>query len=222
MLSKLFRFRPHRAESRRLRRALTPSGGSISEFARIDGASGIELADGVHIHAGATVAAGCLGPRDWEGSPPRGRVSIGAGTAVLPGAIIAAYDGSIELGANVSVNPYTILYGHGGLRVGENTRIAAHTVVVPANHVFEDPTLPICKQGLTQLGINIGCDVWVGAGVRILDGVTIGDGAVIAAGAVVTRDVPPLSIFGGVPAKLIGRRGGFDKSNDAVLGCPHE
>jgi len=51
--------------------------------------------------------------------------------------------------------------------------------------------------------INIGNDVWIGARSTILDGVTIGDGAMIAAGAVVSKDVPPYSIVGGVPAKII-------------------
>ncbi|WP_272492201.1 CatB-related O-acetyltransferase [Paracrocinitomix mangrovi] len=49
--------------------------------------------------------------------------------------------------------------------------------------------------------INIGNDVWIGAGAIVLDGVTIGDGAVIAAGAVVINDVEPYSIVAGVPAK---------------------
>lgn len=48
--------------------------------------------------------------------------------------------------------------------------------------------------------IQIGNDVWIGAGAIILDGVNIGDGAVIAAGAVVTRDVAPFSLVAGVPA----------------------
>lgn len=52
----------------------------------------------------------------------------------------------------------------------------------------------------------IGNDVWIGSHVIILGGVTIGDGAIIAAGAVVTKDVPPYSIVGGVPAKIIRYR----------------
>ncbi|EFR44685.1 CatB-related O-acetyltransferase [Streptococcus pseudoporcinus] len=49
-------------------------------------------------------------------------------------------------------------------------------------------------------------DVWIGTNAIILSGVTIGKGAVIAAGSVVTKDVPPYTIYGGVPAKLIKKR----------------
>ena len=54
--------------------------------------------------------------------------------------------------------------------------------------------------------IIIGNDVWIGYEAIILAGVTIGDGAVIGTRAVVTKDIPPYSIVGGVPAKLIRKR----------------
>ena len=54
--------------------------------------------------------------------------------------------------------------------------------------------------------IIVGNDVWIGYEAVIMSGVTIGDGAVIAARAVVTRDVPPYTIVGGVPAKPIRKR----------------
>lgn len=54
--------------------------------------------------------------------------------------------------------------------------------------------------------IVIGNDVWIGTRVTIIDGVSIGDGSIIAAGAVVVKDVPPMAIVGGVPAKLIKYR----------------
>ena len=61
--------------------------------------------------------------------------------------------------------------------------------------------------------IVIGNDVWVGANATILSGVTIGDGAVVAAGALVTKDVPPYSIVGGVPARVIKYRFSQDVIN---------
>lgn len=55
----------------------------------------------------------------------------------------------------------------------------------------------------------IGNDVWIGSYCTIKSGITIGDGAVVASGAVVVKDVPPYSIVGGNPAKVI--RGRFDR-----------
>jgi virginiamycin A acetyltransferase len=57
-----------------------------------------------------------------------------------------------------------------------------------------------------EKGIIIGNDVWIGLNVTILRGVKIGDGAIVAGGAVVTKDVPPYSIVGGVPARVIKQR----------------
>ena len=63
--------------------------------------------------------------------------------------------------------------------------------------------------------IVIGSDVWIGTDVMIMSGVTIGHGAVIAARSVVTRDIPPYSLAGGVPAKVIRTR--FDADTIARL-----
>lgn len=63
--------------------------------------------------------------------------------------------------------------------------------------------------------IVIGNDVWIGYEAVILSGVTIGDGAIIGTRAVVTKDVPPYTIVGGVPAKPIRRR--FDDETIAEL-----
>lgn len=62
---------------------------------------------------------------------------------------------------------------------------------------------PFKTNKIRKKGISIGNDVWIGLGATILYGVTIGDGATIAAGAVVTKDVPPYTIVGGIPAKII-------------------
>ena len=57
--------------------------------------------------------------------------------------------------------------------------------------------------GFSKGDIEIGNDVWIGEGALIMSGIRIHDGAVVAARAVVTHDVPPYSIVGGVPARVI-------------------
>jgi acetyltransferase-like isoleucine patch superfamily enzyme len=82
--------------------------------------------------------------------------------------------------------------------------------MLAVNHVYQDPTRPMVEQGVTAEGIVIEDDVWIGAGAIVTDGVRIGKGAVVAAGAVVTKDVPPHTVVGGVPARVIKAIDGSD------------
>jgi carbonic anhydrase/acetyltransferase-like protein (isoleucine patch superfamily) len=155
----------------------------------------------VHIAAGSQIAELAL-----VSTKDGGTITLGERCDIQRGALLLAYGGTITLGCECSVNPYSILYGHGGLTIVDGVRIAAHTVIIPANHRFDDPERPLRHLSLSKKGIRIEDDVWIGTGVRVLDGVVIGRGAVVAAGAVVTRDVPPYSINAGVPSRVIGQR----------------
>lgn len=130
-----------------------------------------------------------------------GEISIGSGCHIHSGARLLTYGGNIKIGNNVSINPFTILYGHGGLIIGNNVAIAAHCVVIPANH--RTSLGPIKGSPLTKEGITIGSNVWLGAGVRVVDGVSIADGCILGAGAVVTKSTKENGIYAGVPAKLL-------------------
>lgn len=136
----------------------------------------------------------------------RGEIRVGADTVIDKGAIIRAHGGQVSIGDNCSINPYCVLYGHGDLTVGNGVRIAAQTVIIPANHLFADPAVPIYRQGESKLGISIGDDVWIGTGARILDGVSVGAGCVIGAGAVVTKSTEPYCVYTGVPAIKVKKR----------------
>ena len=63
----------------------------------------------------------------------------------------------------------------------------------------------------------IGSDVWLGANVVVVPGVRIGDGAVVGANAVVTRDVPPMAIVAGVPARLLRYRDSLAPGVEEIL-----
>jgi len=164
---------------------------SVSRLAKIYGTHAISLGDKVWIEDYAAL------------SSSTGSISLGSHTHILSYAMLLTYGGNISIGENCTVHPYCILYGHGGLTIGNDVRIATHTIIAPANHIYENPYIPICHQGVRKKGIIIKDDVWIGAGTRILDGITIGRGSVVAAGAVVTKNVPDYAIVAGVPARVI-------------------
>jgi acetyltransferase-like isoleucine patch superfamily enzyme len=117
--------------------------------------------------------------------------------------VLQAWGGSITLGRNVFVGEYTVIYGHGGVTVGDDTLIAMHCRIVSANHTIPGRGEKIRDKADILLPTTIGRDVWLGAGVAVLGGVTIGDGCVVAAGSVVTRDLPPYAVAVGVPARVV-------------------
>lgn len=92
----------------------------------------------------------------------------------------------------------------GGIFIGENVNLSSNVSMWTDQHDYNDPDFKLSagKRG----PIRIGDRAWIGPNVIILHSVTIGEGAVVAAGAVVTKNVPPYTLVGGVPAKIIGER----------------
>jgi galactoside O-acetyltransferase len=88
---------------------------------------------------------------------------------------------------------------------------------MPYQHGFAETGRPMREQPLTSKGdIVLADDVWLGVNVAVMDGVTIGQGAIIGAGAVVTKDIPPYTIAGGVPARVLRARRADDLPQPAV------
>ena len=118
--------------------------------------------------------------------------------------------GDVVIGADTAINSGTVIYTGNGVTIGEGVAIAANCTLAPTNHAIADRTRMIKDQGFqpSKGGIVIEDDVWLGSGVVVLDGAIIRRGAVIAAGAVVRGEVEAYAIYGGVPARRIGERGG--------------
>ena len=106
---------------------------------------------------------------------------------------------NIHIGDHVFINAGCSFQDQGGITIGNGCLIGHHTVIATLNHGIRLTE----RADLHPAPVIIGDGVWIGSNVTILPGVTIGDGSIAAAGAVVTRDVPPYTIVGGVPARAI-------------------
>jgi len=109
------------------------------------------------------------------------------------------------------------------ISIGDWSAFAAEVEIMPGgNHRIDTvASYPIRRrfrlagyeddgQPWSKGDVNIGSDVWIGRGVRILGGVTIGHGAVVAAWSTVTHDIEPYGIVAGAPAKHLRHR--FDQA----------
>lgn len=181
----------------------------IFVFGHIAGKNTISLrariAQELTLNVGDRTTIGAYAQLSCKGS---GSITLGEHVNIEPFVILEAQrGGTITIGSNSGINAYSVVYGAGGVTIGDNTHIACHTVIVANNHNFDDLTKNIHEQGITTKGIVIGNDVWIGAGARILAGVHIGDHAVIGAGSVVTKDIPANAVAVGVPARVLRMRG---------------
>jgi len=109
---------------------------------------------------------------------------------------------NIYIGDNCVINKNTLLDGRGGeISIGNNVDIAQETNIWSLEH---DPHSDYHNS--RGADVIIKDYVWIASRVTILPGLIIGAGAVVACNSVVTKDVPKMSIVGGIPAKMIGIR----------------
>ncbi len=107
----------------------------------------------------------------------------------------------VSIGANSRINRDCMIDVRGGVTIGDNVSISPQVAISTAAHSAADPGFRVEIRPVT-----IEDNVWIGMRAMILGGVTLGRGSVVAAGAVVTKDVPPLTIVAGVPARPVGMR----------------
>lgn len=167
--------------------------------ARLAALTGVETGRGVSIGPACEVSFGPAPAR-------RGQIVLGDHVQISRGVLLHPYGGSITIGADVHLGPYTMVYGHGGVSIGKDTLISPGCRIFSSNHTVPPDQTIIRSQPDLPLPVAIGCDVWLGAGVIVLGGVTIGDGCVVGAGAVVTGDLPSFSVALGTPARVVRNR----------------
>ena len=136
------------------------------------------------------------------------RTSIGPYTIIEATGVIRNLGKGCRIGANSGIGAFSFIGAAGGVVIGENVIMGQYVSFHSENHNFDRLDIPVRMQGVTRAGIVIEDDCWIGAKVTFLDGCHVGKGSVIAAGAVVRGDIPPYSVAGGVPARVLKSRKG--------------
>ncbi len=109
--------------------------------------------------------------------------------------------GDVTIGNDTLVGMSNVIIGP--VQIGDDVILAQNIVMSGLNHAYSDVSIAISKQPVTTAQIVVENECWIGANVVITAGVTIGRHSVVAAGAVVTKDVPPLCVVAGNPARII-------------------
>lgn len=114
----------------------------------------------------------------------------------------------IIIGNQVNIGDYSTLSCCNRIEIADGVRLGRMVMITDNSHGHTDDASelrisPIDRPLVSKGPVRIGRNVWIGEKSTVLPGVTIGEGAIIAANAVVTKSVPPYSIAGGCPARVI-------------------
>ncbi|MDH7568506.1 MAG: acyltransferase [Armatimonadota bacterium] len=126
-------------------------------------------------------------------------IALGPGSSIHMHTFITGTN--IRIGAHTAIGRRTYLDGRAGITIGDNVSISPDVQILTAQHDMDDPDF-----ANVLAPVVIEDYVWIGTRAMILPGVRVGYGAVVAAGAVVTKDVPPMTVVAGVPARPIRQR----------------
>lgn len=156
-----------------------------------------------------------VGPRCWlqQVWVPRnpweieieGNTAIDKQVTLLATGVDGSHKKKICIRSGTYINRFTMLDASERIEIGHHCMIGPHCYITDHDHGHAAGVL-IHQQALISAPVEIGDEVWLGAGVIVLKGVTIGRGAVVAAGSVVTKNIEAGKIAAGVPAREIGER----------------
>jgi acetyltransferase-like isoleucine patch superfamily enzyme len=134
------------------------------------------------------------------------RSRLGAYTVVSCTSHLSRLGTGLSFGEDSGIGEFGYLGCSGGLAIGERVIMGQYVSFHSQEHLSPHSDQPISSQGVTEKGIVVGDDCWIGSRVTVLDGSVIGRGSIVAAGAVVRGEFPPYSVLAGVPARVVKSR----------------
>jgi len=146
------------------------------------------------------VSFGDLVSDRWEKAQALG---FGEGTSIYDSALVL---GSVIVGQNTWIGPFTLLDGSGGLSIGDTCSISAGVQIYTHDTVKWAVSGAVAE--VERAPVTIGSRCYIGPNTVISKGVSIGDGCVVGANSFVNRDIPPGMKAWGTPARVVGPAGG--------------
>lgn len=142
----------------------------------------------------------------------KGKVYVGARCTLRGNLVLRTHKGGrITLHDDVTIADYCLFQINALAEIGEGSYIGPYTVVRDTNHMFQGTDIHWRLTPHITEPIVVGKNCFIGAGTYLMPGVTIGDGALVAPRSVVTRDVGPLEVWAGSPARMVAHRTDMDK-----------
>jgi galactoside O-acetyltransferase len=194
----------------RLRRAGCTVGKNVRLGHRISAGCGVTIGDGAVLQDGVIlngtvrIGKGCRLERMVEIS---GNVEIGDNSVVGGFSYLSTMPaGRIAIGRDVLVNAHSVIGAMEYVGIGDHCIFAAYLHITDATHGMDEPEELIKHANPTSAPVIIGQNVWLGSGVMVMMGTKIGDGAVVGAKSLVNKDIPPMSVAYGIPARAIRDR----------------
>ena len=140
-----------------------------------------------------------------------GQMTIGDGTILSRGCMLACTRATPDVRPSITIGPKTffnigscVAAQTNTIVIGEDVLFGPHTLVVDADHTFDDPDVAIARQGMTDRGpVSIGDGAWIATGAVILGGTSIAPRSVVAANSVVRGDFPRRAVIAGAPARVV-------------------
>jgi acetyltransferase-like isoleucine patch superfamily enzyme len=153
------------------------------------------------IEIGRGVVVDDYGVLDARGADAK--IILGDYVAIGRFSSIIAKNGTIQIGSGSNISSSCRIATQSSVRIGESCLIAAYSYIGPGNHhVGPEGAVNFGEMELKG-GVTIGNHCWIGAHTTIMDGVTIGDNSVVGANSFVRESIPPRTIVGGVPARVL-------------------
>lgn len=137
------------------------------------------------------------------------RLQLGTGVIVQAGAIVhcggkawSAHEGYVALGDGVAIGPHCILYGAGGIELGDHVHLGPDVKMMTQAGRHDVARLG-CHPSYSFAPISVGAGSWIGAGAVLLGGATVGRCVNVAPNAVVSGVIPDFSVVAGNPGRIV-------------------